>query len=197
MNTRKYNSTLREEQARNTRQRILEGASRIVMFRFERLTHRSVAKAAGVSERTVYRHFPTVDELHEAFREHQEKRFGGVYDEDISLDDLPAMFEQWPERLDEAAIDDYLRDQETPPSLVASRRVRYAIVQRSLAKEFPDATPDELRQVVIVLTSLMSPDAFARGKQILDLDISAVAVGNAWALRVLIDSLHSGNTPWK
>jgi AcrR family transcriptional regulator len=74
MAQRKYESALREEQVRDTRQRILEGAARITLLDQSRVKHAAVARAAGVAERTVYRHFPTVADLHTAFMKHQERR---------------------------------------------------------------------------------------------------------------------------
>lgn len=51
------------------------------------LTYRAVAEQAGVGERTVYRHFPTERQLHEAVmhRLHEE---AGVDYEDVTIDNL-------------------------------------------------------------------------------------------------------------
>ena len=54
---------------------------------FGQLTYRAVAEQAGVGERTVYRHFPTERQLHEAVmhRLHEE---AGVDYEDVTIDNL-------------------------------------------------------------------------------------------------------------
>jgi AcrR family transcriptional regulator len=57
-----YHSPLREEQAAATRARILEGCVAI-MEKGGDLTFAAVAAAAGVQERTVYRHFPARADL--------------------------------------------------------------------------------------------------------------------------------------
>jgi AcrR family transcriptional regulator len=67
MAERVYESPLREEQAAATRERIL-GALRdlIVDEHPSNITMADVAKRAKVSERTVYRHYPTREELFHA-----------------------------------------------------------------------------------------------------------------------------------
>src|ERR1700683_2616023 len=58
---RSYDGTLRREQAAVTRERIVVAGSELLhrgsIRDWKRLTVRAVAERAGVSERTVYRHF--------------------------------------------------------------------------------------------------------------------------------------------
>lgn len=57
--TRSYHSPLRERQTRQTRQLLLEAAADEIVSNGQReMTMAAIAKRAGVSERTVYRHFP-------------------------------------------------------------------------------------------------------------------------------------------
>jgi AcrR family transcriptional regulator len=60
-----YHSPLRESQAAATRERIVE-ACVTLMQRGADLTYAAVAAAAGVQERTVYRHFPKKEDLEAA-----------------------------------------------------------------------------------------------------------------------------------
>ena len=57
-----YHSPLRASQAAATRERIVE-ACVALMQRGADLTYAAVAASAGVQERTVYRHFPTKEDL--------------------------------------------------------------------------------------------------------------------------------------
>jgi AcrR family transcriptional regulator len=57
-----YHSPLREEQAAATSARIIEACASIMQAGGE-LTYAAVAAEAGVQERTVYRHFPTRNDL--------------------------------------------------------------------------------------------------------------------------------------
>jgi AcrR family transcriptional regulator len=65
MGARAYSSELREEQARNTRSRIL-GAVIAALARQQDPSVRGLAEAAGVSIPTVYRYFPTREALMDA-----------------------------------------------------------------------------------------------------------------------------------
>lgn len=62
-------TSLRAEQRQATRTRILDAAL-AVLKTGELCTMRSVARSAGVSERTIYRHFESLGKLTTAVREH-------------------------------------------------------------------------------------------------------------------------------
>ena len=60
-----------------SRQAILDAVERLMAHGgLDELTFAQVAQAAGVAERTVYRHFPTKEALLEAFWLHVQKRLG-------------------------------------------------------------------------------------------------------------------------
>src|SRR5205823_8820044 len=88
---RRYDSPVRRRQVAETRERILGAASALVHgFRtwdWHALTFRAVAERAGVSERTVYRHFATEQELRHAVMRRLEEEAGVSYD-GLGLDDL-------------------------------------------------------------------------------------------------------------
>ena len=66
---------LRERQKEQTRELIFDTASRLFTERgFERVTVAEVARAAGVSEMTVFNHFPTKEDLFYAKMEFFEER---------------------------------------------------------------------------------------------------------------------------
>ena len=57
--TKPYTSTLRDRQVAQTRELILDALTALLGDRrADEVTTRDIAAAAGVSERTVYRHFP-------------------------------------------------------------------------------------------------------------------------------------------
>lgn len=67
MNTKRtYASALRDEQAQLTREKILATAAALVTGGVDGVTMQSVAKASGVALRTVFRHFPTREDLLDA-----------------------------------------------------------------------------------------------------------------------------------
>lgn len=196
MATSEYHSPLRADQVRQTRQRLLEAASQITLLDLGRITHAAVARVAGVSERTAYRHFPTVDELHRAFGEFLEKRFDAAYPDDLMADDLPALCDRWPDRLADSALSGLMDADTESPIVTNSRRRRYAQLERALADLVPDATDVQVRQLVVVFGALLAPEPYRRGKRIFDLDPTDVAPAPSWAVQVLIDALREGATPW-
>ncbi len=197
MTPRKYRSPLREEQAQRTRQRLIEAAADLTLFDFSLLTHANVARSAGVAERTVFRHFPTVAALHDAFATFQEQRFAMDQSQDLSIDDVPEAYERWPERLAGTGLIEELTKREESPAVTKSRRKRYARLERALRELVPDATETQLQQLALVFGALASPEVFRRGKMILGLDPEAIVPGPAWAMRVLIERLRNGDGPWK
>ena len=88
---RRYDSPVRRQQVAETRERILGAASALVhgfpTWDWRALTFRAVAERAGVSERTVYRHFATERELRDAVMRRLEEEAGVAY-EGVGLDDL-------------------------------------------------------------------------------------------------------------
>ena len=76
-----YQSELRAEQAAATRQRIIEGALSGFAPWATDMPFDEVAKRARVSERTVYRHFPTQKDLFDAVAAHVIARSGWNPDE--------------------------------------------------------------------------------------------------------------------
>lgn len=67
---RRYDSSSRRRQAAETRARIVAAGTELVhgfeTWDWHDLTFKAVAERAGVGERTVYRHFPTEQHLHDA-----------------------------------------------------------------------------------------------------------------------------------
>ncbi|HEV2700756.1 MAG TPA: TetR family transcriptional regulator [Steroidobacteraceae bacterium] len=87
---RSYHSPLRDRQRSDTSERILDACNDLVAAGKD-LTVAAVARAAGVQERTVYRHFATKEDLEDAFWwSHEEHVSGpGTFDAQ-TLDELVA-----------------------------------------------------------------------------------------------------------
>lgn len=73
---RGYRSDLRVQQAEDTRSRILDAAVRMTADGFASITIPNVARQAGVSIPTVYRHFRTKQDLLDALYPHAVRRSG-------------------------------------------------------------------------------------------------------------------------
>jgi AcrR family transcriptional regulator len=76
---RRYRAELRDEQAAATRERLLEAAHRLLgHIRPVDLSYARIAEEAGVSVRTLYRHFPTSDDLFLALSDRLLERVGAA-----------------------------------------------------------------------------------------------------------------------
>ena len=88
---RSYHSPARQKAAAATRERIVGAGVRLVRgfttWDWDELTFRAVAERAEVSERTVYRHFPTERHLHDAIMSRLEDEACIAY-QDVVLDNL-------------------------------------------------------------------------------------------------------------
>jgi AcrR family transcriptional regulator len=99
--TRRYRSPLREDQARLTQRRILMATAEMLKEKEAvELTIADVAAAAGVSSRTVYRHYPAVpDLLHGVARMLMEEELASG--DPSSLDSVFRHLERQNEKLDQ------------------------------------------------------------------------------------------------
>lgn len=90
-----YRSPLREAQAKLTRARIQEAAASLLDERgaAESITFKAVAERAGVTEMTVYRHFPTRDDLLAGLWRHLNDAMGPGLGMPESVDALLAQHE--------------------------------------------------------------------------------------------------------
>ena len=75
-NSREYRSELRQQQAEETRSRILDAAGMVVADGFASVSIPNVARRAGVSVPTVYRHFKTKQDLLDDLYPHSLRRSG-------------------------------------------------------------------------------------------------------------------------
>jgi AcrR family transcriptional regulator len=160
--SRPYRSELRESQAEETRARILDATLRVMRTGLASLSVPAVARKAGVSVPTVYRHFHTKAELLDAVYPHVERRSGmdriaGAR----SLDELRPMIHTIVEHLDE--LDDATRALMASPGAAEVRHAtmptRYERVARltdTVAPKLVKADRDRLTRLLVVLTASAS-----------------------------------------
>jgi AcrR family transcriptional regulator len=94
---RHYDSPVRRQRAAETRERILAAGAELLhgfpTWNWAALTVRAAAERAGVTERTVYRHFSSERELRDAVLARFEDE-SGVAVEGLALDDVAAVTER-------------------------------------------------------------------------------------------------------
>ncbi|WP_292035657.1 MULTISPECIES: TetR/AcrR family transcriptional regulator [unclassified Brevundimonas] len=198
--TRTYNSDLRREQAEGTRMRILDAAARIL----ERdgadagMTNRKVAAEAGVTEMTVYRHFPSRAVLDEALWRH-------INDKQGVAGGFPDRFEAMIERLPElfASFDAnpaHITSTVTTPTgreMRASQdEVRRAAFLAAVAEGARDLPVEDQRRAAAVLQLLYSAYAWISLREQWALEGTDASAAVQWAARTLVKDLEQrGSTP--
>lgn len=193
---RRYDSQVRRAQAAETRECILaagsELAHRASRWDWTDLTARMIAAHAGISERTVYRHFPTERELHEALMRRLEQEAGISY-EHISIDDLPEVASRLFAVLPSFAVPPVFAQRD--PTFVASdQRRRDALVRAvtELAHTWPET---ERHMAAAMLDVLWTPLSYERLVTNWGFDTAGATHAVTWAIDVLIGALREGKRP--
>lgn len=160
--TRPYRSELRAEQAEETRGRILDAAGRVMATGVARLSVPAVAREAGVSVPTVYRHFGTKAELLAELYPHAARRAGldGIPDPS-TVGDVRSAVRAVFERLD--ALDDVSRAAFASPiadqvrhATMPSRFERIRALGKSLEPPLAKADLDRITRILVILISSSS-----------------------------------------
>lgn len=200
--------SLRERKRAQTRQAILEACAEIELFHGgaidpERLTYARIAEIAGVSERTVYRFFPTKQELDEAYA--TDRPIGLGHDEPTTLDGYAAMIEEitrtWSERMGHVRIAEHEVGAEDYPHSFEARRDRDRAFIDHLAAVTANATEiddRQLRALAAAVHSTVSVRTLAISAQRWNLTLEEAGRAHAWTLRTLLAELaRQGAEPWE
>jgi AcrR family transcriptional regulator len=187
--TRTYDNTRRREQAAATRDRIVTAGSELLhgssVRDWRALTVRAVAARAGVSERTVFRHFGDERTLRDAVL-HRLEEEAGVEVDALELRDLGAMT---------ARLFDHLASYPRPerpaldPTLTDARRRQQAALRGAVAAGTPGWSESERETVAAVLDVLWSVDAYERLVSDWRLDHAGAVAGVRWAVDRLTEAL--------
>jgi AcrR family transcriptional regulator len=191
---RRYSSPLRERQREETRRTIVESVAALVAEgAIHTFTVQDVARRAGISYATVYRHFPTRESLLEGTYEwaNELARLRSP-SSPTRLEELPAWIERSMPIFEEGreisravlVIMGALNIQ--PPS----RRERDRAVEGLVRAELPGFGADRVRQAAAVLRLLAGSDAWATLRDRFGLDEADTAAALTWALEALIRDLR-------
>ena len=184
--TRAYDSELRAEQAEATRRKILDALVRTMGRGVAGLSIPAVARDAGVSVPTVYRHFKSKAALVAALSAHLVGRTG-LMDPSMLDGDLPAIVHEMFRR--NAGMDAEVRAAVASELGQEARRrmmpQRVALARKTVAERVPGMTGDELDRFTRVFLILTSSAAMRAYKDYLGLDASQAATDVAWAVEAL------------
>ncbi len=192
---RGYDNRRRIEQAAQTRERIITAAIELVRRSAIRdwrgVTVRAVADKAGVSERTVYRHFGAERGMRDAVMRRLEEQ-AGIDLASLRLEDVAEITER---TLKSAAAYPRPPKPELDPTLVdANQRQHEALVRAVTAAAADWPEPDRVLAAAVldVLWSVASYERLATDWQL----ASADAVrGLAWVVNLVEEAITSGDRP--
>jgi AcrR family transcriptional regulator len=185
---RAYSSKLRAEHAEETRSRILDATVRVMARGVGTLSIPDVAREAGVSVPTVYRHFGSKRALLTAVHPHLGRRAGiGQVVEPTSVDEFREMVRTIFSRLE--SLGEEARVAMSTPAADESRRgqmpQRYAMSRRFAATVLPDAGEADQERLARVLIVLASSGAMRTWRDHLGLSVDVAAEDIHWLLRTI------------
>ncbi len=192
---RRYDSPLRTDQQQGTRQRILEAVVAELEEKLpEELSFPSIAERARVAERTVYRHFPTREDLMDAFWTWWiAGPFGVPTDEAMTPDEVPDFIARI-----YAAFD---RHEQVSRALVfspsgreirnRSRGGRLKMIETTFASMTRRLSDDDRKVALAVIQMLYSITTWQTLRDLRKLSGPEAQRAAQWAARVLIDEVRT------
>jgi AcrR family transcriptional regulator len=186
---RAYRSELRAEQAEETRARILDATLRVIARGIASVSIPAVAREAGVSVPTVYRHFGTKQDLLAALYPHAVQRAGlAKLVPPRSVDELRDGVRAYFDQVD--SFDDLARAAMASPASEEVRRLsipdRLALTRRladSIVPKLPDADRDRIARLLMVL---LSSSALRTWRDYLGSSVDQAADDVEWVVRAAI-----------
>jgi len=184
---RSYQSPLRDEQTDATRRKILDGLVRTMAKGVAGLSVPAVAREAGVSVPTVYRHFPTKAKLVDALAPYLMAKTRLMEVPAVEGNDLGAIVREMYRRNEaidvetRAAMASRLGQQvrrQTMPQ-------RWDLVRKTIGERVPGLSSTELDRLSRLCLILMSSATMRAYKDYLGMDATQTAEEVAWTLDVI------------
>jgi AcrR family transcriptional regulator len=191
---RTYRSQLRAEQTEETRARILDATLRVMAGGLAFVSVPHVAREAGVSVPTVYRHFATKRDLLAAVYPHVTRQAGL---EDLvlprTMEELRQGLRPYFERTD--SFGDLARAAQASPGAEETRRIsmpdRVAMFRRLADSLEPKPSPQDRDRIARLLVVLLASSALRMWHDQLGSSVEEAADDVDWAIRALIASATS------
>jgi AcrR family transcriptional regulator len=196
---RPYTSTLRDRQMAQTRELILDAVTTLLGDRrADEVTTRDIAAAAGVSERTVYRHFPDRGALLEGLSRRL-PQLDSVRPSFASggLDDLAPASRRLMEMLDEHYVTARAEAvfNADPRRFAAGTQANTRDLLELVARGLPDFDERERLRVAAVIRCLASTQAWLRMREEFGVPGTESGPMVEWVIETIVRELRAGNTP--
>jgi AcrR family transcriptional regulator len=192
-----YESPLRREQKEATRQRILDAAGKLMATRgLGEFSYAAIAEAAGVKERTVYRHFPSKRQLLEGLWDWFQERiqYGTIARTEESLIAKPLQtFRAFDENEElERALWSTPEGREFRLSNVEERK---AGIRAAIADATRGLPPRQTKWVAAVIHVLYSGAAWSTMKDYWGLSGEEAGKAASMAIELLLNAVREGVAP--
>lgn len=195
LSTRSYHSPARQKAAAATRERIVDAGTQLVhgftTWDWDELTFRAVAERAQVSERTVYRHFPTERHLHDAIMGRLEDKAGIAY-EDVELGNLADVTARVFDALKRFAISDSIGTPHGSAFVGAETKRHDALVRAVATASLPDA---QRRALAGLLDVLWSPTTYERLVGAWNLENTEAVDAVQWLITKVVAAVDNNESP--
>ena len=195
---RPYRSRVREQKTAETRERIVRAGvgivERLPAMDWSAMTFQAVADGAGVSKRTVFRHFATERELHDAVMQRFQERAGVSY-EHVDLQSVAGVARRVFEAMSSFAVASWGTEPDDP-TFTAMDRARGDALHGAVAAAAPDWSPEQRALAAGVLDVLWSPLSYERLVVHWGASSADAIKAIEWAIGLVVSRVESGRPPY-
>jgi AcrR family transcriptional regulator len=192
---RRYDSPLRRQRAAETRDKIVAAGSEIAhglpTWNWRALTFRAVGERAGVSERTVHRHFSTERELHEAILQRLVVESGVTLDT-MRLDKFASITARVFTYLSSFAISPASPEE---PAFTALDQHRRDALLEAVEAATPDWSAAERQMAAAILDVLWNVPTYERLITAWRLDAARATRTVTWVIGLVEAAIRDGRRP--
>jgi len=200
MSDRPYSSPLRDSQVQRTRDLILDALTELLSEQpSDQVSTREIAERAGVSQPTVYRHYPDRQALLEGLADRVTLRWdastGGRRWR--SLDDLAASAVEGLAITEAHAVEAIAEAvlNADPRRLSRASRERSEELRQLVVESFPEHSEREHLRITALLRIIYSVQSWLRMREEFGIPGTESGPVLAWALQTLVDEIRAGRFP--
>jgi AcrR family transcriptional regulator len=192
---RRYNSPLRQQQSAATRERIVAAGAKLVhsypAWDWTNLTAPAVGARAGVSERTVQRHFATERQLRDAVLQRMLEE-SGIALQDLELEQFADVTERMFAYLSSFAI---APEPVSDPSFASMDQYRRDALLHAVVRATPGWPDSDRETAAAVLDIFWNPPTYERLIAVWGFDSERAIRALSWLISLTEETISKGRRP--